>query len=63
MDLVTRRLAALLVFGTVAFLSPLLGAFNRPATLFGLPLLPAYIFGCWTALVLGAWLFTGRRRP
>ncbi len=58
MDLSTRRLTALFVAGLVLLFSPLVGALNRPESFLGLPLLPVYIFGCWGALVLGAWLLT-----
>ena len=57
----TRRLAALLVLGLILLLSPLVVAFSRPATVFGLPLFPAYLFFAWTILVVGAWLLTRRR--
>ena len=62
MDATIRRLAALLILGVVALLSPVLGAFNHPATLGGVPLLPAYLFASWAALVVAAALFTLRRR-
>ncbi len=58
MDVSARRLVALLVLGVVLILSPLVGAFNRPEAVLGLPLLPAYLFGCWGLLILGAWLLT-----
>jgi len=58
MDVSARRLVALLVLAVALLFSPLLGAFNRPESFFGLPLLPAYLFGCWGLLVLGAWLLT-----
>jgi len=63
MDPTARRLAALFVIGLVALLSPLTGAFNRPTSVFGLPLFPSYLFGCWTALVLLAfYVARGGRR-
>jgi len=61
MERSTRRLAALLVFGLILLLSPLVGAFSRPVTVLGLPLFPAYLFASWAALVAGAWLLTRRR--
>ena len=58
-----RPLAALLVFGLVLLLSPLVGAFSRADTVLGVPLLPAYLFTSWALLVIGAWLLTrGRGR-
>lgn len=62
MDATVRRLAALLILGAAALLSPVLGAFNRPATVLGVPLLPAYLFGCWAAIVVTAAFFTRRGR-
>lgn len=61
MDATTRRLCALLILGLVVFLSPVLGAFNRLSLVFGLPLLPAYLFACWAGIVAAAALF-GRGR-
>lgn len=58
-----RRLAALFVLGVLAFLSPVLGAANRPGSVGGFPLLPAYLFGAWAAVVVGAWATTRRRKP
>ncbi len=62
MDIVTRRLAALVVVGAVALFSPLIGAFSRPLLVAGIPLLPLYVFACWGGLVLAAWALIGRRR-
>lgn len=56
-----RRLAALLVLGLMLLLSPLVVAFSRPVTVWGLPLFPTYLFTSWTILVVGAWLLTRRR--
>ena len=58
MDATNRRIAALLILGAVGLFSPVLGAFNRPTTVLGVPLLPAYLFSCWAALVAAAALFT-----
>ena len=50
------RLAALCMLGLVLFNFPVLALFNLPATLFGVPLLYAYIFVAWGALIgLMAW--------
>ncbi|MDW7711902.1 MAG: hypothetical protein SCH98_15665 [Deferrisomatales bacterium] len=62
MDRSNRGLAALLVLGVAGLLSPLVGAFNRPEGVAGLPLLPLYLFSTWGVLVLGAWLLTRRKR-
>ena len=61
MDPVSRRLAALFVLGLVAFVSPVLGAFNRQSWFAGLPLLPLYLFGCWAGLVAAAAILERRR--
>jgi hypothetical protein len=58
MDMPSRRLAALFVMGVVALYPPLLGAFNRPATLLGIPILPLYLFTAWGVLVLAGWLLS-----
>ena len=33
----------------ILLMPPLLGLFDRPATLLGIPLLPLYMFGVWAA--------------
>lgn len=63
MDTTSRRLAALSVLGLVALYPPLLGAFNRPGTLLGIPILPLYLFAIWTALVLVGWMLTRGNEP
>jgi hypothetical protein len=56
MDLTSRRLAALFVIGIAVLYPPLLGAFNRPATFYGIPVLPLYLFAAWSALILVSWI-------
>jgi hypothetical protein len=63
MDMTSRRLAALFALGIVALFPPLLGAFNRPGSLFGVPILPLYLFAVWGALVLICWLLTHGDKP
>lgn len=46
-----QRLAALCLLGLVLFNYPLLAVFNVQATLFGIPVLYAYFFLAWGALV------------
>ena len=58
MNLTARRLAALCAVGMIALYPPLLGAFNRPGSLFGMPILPLYLFTVWGVLVLAGWLLT-----
>ena len=58
MNVTSRRLAALFAVGLAALYPPLLGAFNRPGSLLGIPILPLYIFTVWGALVLVCWLLS-----
>lgn len=58
MDVTSCRLAALFTVGLVALYPPLLGIFNRPGSLLGIPILPLYLFTVWGALVLVSWLLT-----
>ena len=46
-----QRLAALALLGLLLFNFPLLAVFNVPGTLFGVPVLYAYFFLAWAALV------------
>jgi len=48
----TGRLVALAMLGCVLFNYPILALFNRPAAFFGVPVLYAWIFGAWTALIV-----------
>lgn len=45
------RLVALFLLGTVLFGYPLLAVFNVPGTVFGVPVLYAFLFAAWAALV------------
>lgn len=58
-----QRLVALGLLGAVAFNYPVLGLFNKPATLLGIPLLYAYIFAVWALLVVAMALVVERGRP
>ena len=63
MDAPARRLAALFTVGLAALYSPVLGAFNRSGSLFGVPILPLYLFAVWAGLVGMGWvLVRGGRR-
>ena len=56
-DLRGQRLVALCLLGFLFFNYPLLAVFNLQATLFGIPLLYAYCFLAWAALIaLMAWV-------
>jgi predicted permease len=46
------RLVALAMLGCLLFNYPVLALFNRPATLLGVPLLYAWIFGAWAVLIV-----------
>ena len=52
-----QRMIALCMLGCVLFNFPVLALFNVPETVFGVPVLYAYIFIAWTALIaLMAWV-------
>ncbi len=46
-----QRLAALCMLGGLLFNFPVLALFNVPGAAFGIPLLYAYIFIAWAALI------------
>lgn len=48
---VAPRLVALLCLGALAFGYPLLALFNLPGTVLGVPVLYAYLFAAWAALI------------
>ena len=47
----SERLAGLFLLGCLLFNFPLLALFNVRATLFGIPLLYAYLFAAWALLI------------
>jgi hypothetical protein len=52
-----QRLLALFVLGWLFFNFPLLGLWDLPKTVFGLPLLPLALFVFWALLIgTSAWL-------
>jgi hypothetical protein len=52
-----QRFVALCMLGMVLFNFPILAIFNVPGTLFGVPVLYAYLFIAWAALIgLMAWV-------
>ena len=63
MNKISRQLAALFVIGVAALYTPLLGAFNRPSSLLGVPLLPLYLLTVWGTLVVVAWILNRRDEP
>jgi len=46
-----QRFVALCMLGILLFNYPVLALFNVPGTLFGIPVLYAYIFIAWAALI------------
>jgi hypothetical protein len=50
-DLRGQRLAALCLLGLLLFTYPVLAVFNVPATVAGIPVLYAYFFLAWGALI------------
>jgi hypothetical protein len=46
-----QRFVALCMLGTVLFNYPILAVFNVAGTLFGVPVLYAYIFIAWAVLI------------
>lgn len=46
-----QRLAALCMLGALLFNFPLLALFNVPGAVFGVPLLYAYVFATWAAVI------------
>ena len=46
-----QRLTALFVLGCLLFSFPLLSLFNTGGTVFGIPVLYAYLFGVWVGLI------------
>ncbi|MBI3713653.1 MAG: hypothetical protein HY253_11940 [Burkholderiales bacterium] len=52
-----QRLAALFLLGCVWFNFPVMSIFDRPGSVFGFPLLYAWLMGAWlTLIVLMAWV-------
>lgn len=47
-----ERLIALFLLGNVLFNYPVLALFNRPDTVFGIPVLYAYVFGAWALFIV-----------
>lgn len=46
-----QRLTALSLLGALVFNFPVLALFNVPGTLFGIPMLYAYVFIAWAVLI------------
>jgi hypothetical protein len=50
-DVKAQRLVALCILGILLFNYPILALFNVAATVFGIPVLYAYIFTAWSLLI------------
>ena len=50
-DVKAQRLVVLCILGILLFNYPMLALFNVAATVFGIPVLYAYIFTAWTLLI------------
>ena len=46
-----QRLVALCMMGVLLFNYPMMAMFNVSATVFGIPVLYAYIFAAWSVLI------------
>jgi hypothetical protein len=55
-----QRFVALCMLGFLLFNYPILALFNVPGTLFGIPILYAYIFIAWASLIALMWLLAER---
>lgn len=56
-NLTAQRLVAVFVAGWLLFSFPLLALWDREATVFGVPLFPAALFGAWALVIaLAAWV-------
>ena len=60
-DVRGQRLAALCLLGLVLFSYPVLAVFNVQGTVFGIPILYAYFFVAWAALIALMALVVERR--
>jgi hypothetical protein len=47
----SQRFAALCILGVLLFNFPILALFNVSGSIMGVPVLYAYIFGAWAALI------------
>lgn len=48
----------ILCAGVLLLMPPLVWIFNKPVSVFGIPLAALYVFGVWLALVVGAFALT-----
>jgi len=59
----SERLVALFALGCLLLTYPLLSLFNRSGTVFGIPILYAYLFGAWALLIALAAIAVSARQP
>jgi len=45
----------LFAFGVMVFFPPIVGVFNRPVLVLGLPLTYVVMFGVWALIIAGIW--------
>ena len=57
-----QRLTAAFLLGAIALNYPILSLFGGPTTVAGIPLLYAYVFGTWIALIAVMAFVIERRR-
>lgn len=50
--LLARRLAAVFLLGVVLFIPPVFTVFTRLGVVGGVPVLLAYVFGAWAAVIV-----------
>ncbi|HCX34544.1 MAG TPA: hypothetical protein DHV08_14035 [Rhodocyclaceae bacterium] len=61
-SLTAQRLAGVFLLGWALFNYPFLYLFNRAETVAGIPMLYAYVFAVWAALIgMMAWVIERRR--
>ena len=60
---INQRLVSVFLLGCLLFTFPILAIFNSSrATLFGIPVLYAYLFGAWAALIVLMAIAVERKR-
>jgi hypothetical protein len=60
LDTKAQRLVALCLLGFLLFNYPILALFNRAGLVLGIPVLYAYIFAAWAALIALMAIVVGR---
>ncbi len=49
--LLPQRLMTVFLIGFLLLFSPIVGLFERPLSLFGIPVLYLYLFGVWAGII------------